>query len=45
MVDPESNVFHKAMVYEAPDGPIIATLGGTKAAIKLWRRGPQGFTA
>jgi hypothetical protein len=48
--DPDSNVFHKAMVYGAPDGPGILTLGGTKAAIKLWRKdaagrgapGPQG---
>jgi hypothetical protein len=36
--DPESNVFHKAMVYAAPDGPAILTLGGTKAALKLWRK-------
>lgn len=41
--DPESNVFHKAMVYAAPDGPAILTLGGTKAALKLWRKGKQGF--
>ncbi len=48
--DPDSNVFHKAMVYAAPDGPAILTLGGTKAALKLWRKdaagrgapGPQG---
>src|SRR5690606_4840002 len=31
--DPESNVFHKALAY---DGGIL-TLGGTAAAIKLWR--------
>jgi len=43
--DPESNVFHKAMVYAAPDGPAILTLGGTKAALKLWRKGKQGFEA
>jgi len=41
--DPESNVFHKAMVYAAPDGPAILTLGGTKAALKLWRKGKKGF--
>jgi hypothetical protein len=36
--DPESNVFHKAMVYEPPSGgPAVLTLGGTKAALKLWR--------
>jgi len=35
--DPESNVFHKAMVYETPEGgPAILTLGGTAAAVKLW---------
>jgi hypothetical protein len=39
--DPDSNVFHKAMTYE--DG--ILTLGGSAAALKLWRRGPGGFAA
>jgi len=40
--DPESNVFHKAMVYEPPGAaPGILTLGGTAAAVKLWRR-PAG---
>ena len=35
--DPESNVFHKAMVYTPPGGgPAILTLGGTAAAVKLW---------
>jgi hypothetical protein len=35
--DPESNVFHKAMVYTPPgSGPGILTLGGTAAAVKLW---------
>jgi hypothetical protein len=45
--DPDSNVFHKAMAYD-PGGaapPGILTMGGTQAALKLWRRGPQGFTA
>ncbi len=45
--DPASNVFHKAMVY-APGGaaaPGILTLGGTAAALKLWRKSPAGFTA
>ena len=33
--DPESNVFHKAMVYTAPErAPAILTLGGTAAALK-----------
>ena len=40
--DPESNVFHKVMVYPAPDGPAILTLGGTKAALKLWRKDGKG---
>jgi len=38
ITDPESNVFHKAMPFE--DG--ILTLAGTQAAIKLWRRAPDG---
>jgi hypothetical protein len=44
--DPESNVFHKAMVYD-PGGAKagILTLGGTRAALKLWRLGPDGFEA
>ena len=40
--DPDSNVFHKVMVYGAPDGPGILTLGGTKAALKLWRKDGKG---
>lgn len=39
--DPDSNVFHKAMAYR--DG--ILTLGGSAAALKLWRKGPDGFVA
>jgi hypothetical protein len=40
--DPESNVFHKAMAF---DGGIL-TLGGTAAAIKLWRPvAGGGYTA
>jgi hypothetical protein len=36
--DPASNVFHKAMVYEPrPGEPAILTIGGTAAALKLWR--------
>jgi hypothetical protein len=35
--DPDSNVFHKALVYGAPSGEAgILTAGGTKAALKLW---------
>jgi hypothetical protein len=38
--DPQSNVFHKAMVYEPRAGDAgILTLGGTKAILKLWRAG------
>jgi hypothetical protein len=44
--DPGSNVFHKAMVYEPPGAaPGIVTLGGMAAAVKLWRRGPSGWTS
>jgi hypothetical protein len=45
--DPGSNVFHKAMVYAPPGQPPgILTLGGTAAALKLWRRtGPGGAWA
>lgn len=36
--DPESNVFHKAMVVTPPEGgPGVLTLGGSAAAVKLWR--------
>ena len=38
--DPDSNVFHKAMAYEGGGVEGILTLGGTKAAVKLWR--PDG---
>jgi len=34
--DPESNVFHKALVYEGTAGPRILTLGGSAAAVKAW---------
>lgn len=44
--DPESNVFHKAMVYAPPGAaPGILTLGGNVAAIKLWRAGASGLAA
>ncbi|MEN8185022.1 MAG: hypothetical protein ABFS46_21070, partial [Myxococcota bacterium] len=44
--DPASNVFHKAMVYTPPGGePGILTLGGTAAALKLWRSGEGGLEA
>jgi hypothetical protein len=39
--DPDSNVFHKAMVYgPRPGEEGILTLGGTRALLKLWR--PDG---
>jgi hypothetical protein len=37
--DPQSNVFHKAMVYPAAGGPAILTLGGTAAMVKTWAPG------
>jgi hypothetical protein len=40
--DPDSNVFHKAMVYEPKPGQTgILTAGGTGAYLKLWRSGGQ----
>jgi VCBS repeat protein len=38
--DPQSNVFHKAMLYPGADGPRLLTLGGTAAIVKLWKK-PQ----
>ncbi len=38
--DPDSNVFHKAMVYRGDPQAGILTLGGNAAAVKLWR--PDG---
>jgi hypothetical protein len=44
LLDPESNVFHKAMAYDPGDGsPGVLTLGGTAAALKLWRQAEDGF--
>jgi hypothetical protein len=44
--DPASNVFHKAMAYHPGGGPPgILTLAGSRAALKLWRPSPQGFSA
>ncbi|MBW2316966.1 MAG: VCBS repeat-containing protein [Deltaproteobacteria bacterium] len=41
--DPDSNVFHKAMVYTPPGGaPGLLTLGGSGAFLKLWRGTPAG---
>jgi len=44
--DPQSNVFHKAMVYTPQGGePSILTLGGMTAAVKLWREGDDGWSS
>jgi len=43
--DSDSNVFHKAMVYDAGDSPAILTLGGTAAAVKIWRKESGKFVA
>ena len=40
--DPQSNVFHKAMLYPAEDGPRLLTLGGTAAIVKAWKKNPSG---
>jgi VCBS repeat protein len=36
--DPQSNVFHKAMVYAGADGPRLLTLGGSAAIVKAWKK-------
>ena len=42
--DPDSNVFHKAFAWTPPgQAPAVATLGGSAAAVKLWRKGPSGL--
>jgi hypothetical protein len=40
--DPQSNVFHKAMLYPAEDGPRLLTLGGTAAIVKAWKKNQSG---
>lgn len=42
--DPDSNVFHKALVH-APAGkpPSLFTLAGMKASVKQWKKSPTGF--
>jgi len=43
--DPDSNVFHKAMVYEPRPGDAgILTAGGSGAYLKLWRVGAEPET-
>jgi hypothetical protein len=34
--DPESNVFHKALVYDGAAGRRLLSLGGTEAIVKSW---------
>ncbi len=42
--DPGSNVFHEALPYTPPGAaPGILTLGGSAAAVKLWRKGEAGL--
>lgn len=47
--DPESNVFHKAVLYADPADPAavkgIMTAGANAAAIKLWRQTDEGWKA
>jgi hypothetical protein len=47
--DPESNVFHKAIIFENPDNagaaPGILTIGANAAAVKLWRQTVGKWTA
>ena len=43
--DPESNVFHKAMGYPAPEGPVLLTMAGTAATVKTWRKQGAGLEA
>lgn len=39
LIDSDSNVFHKALVYETPDGSMALLTGaGSKAMIKLWKK-------
>jgi hypothetical protein len=41
--DPESNVFHKVMVYHDASGEALLSLGGTAAIVKTWRREGEGL--
>jgi hypothetical protein len=40
--DPESNVFHKAMLYPGADGARLLTLGGSAAIVKAWKKNAAG---
>jgi len=41
--DDDSNVFHKAMVYEGRDDPELLTLAGTAAHVKTWAKGADAL--
>jgi hypothetical protein len=41
--DPESNVFHKGMVYPGATGPLLLSLGGTAAIVKAWSKQASGL--
>ncbi len=43
--DPESNVFHKAMVHLTAEGPALLTMAGSAAVVKIWRKGGSGLEA
>lgn len=44
--DDGSTVFHKGMVHaEEGQDPAVLTIGGDQAALKLWQRGSEGWTA
>ncbi len=44
MTDPDSNVFHKGLAYERPDGEMaLLTGGGTRAIVKLWTKQDGAF--
>ena len=43
--DPDSDVFHKAMAYDAGDGPRLLTLGGSRAVLKSWEPTDAGLKA
>jgi hypothetical protein len=42
--DADSNVFHKAMVYPAAEGPVLLTMAGTEALVKTWRKSAKGLS-
>ena len=41
--DPDSNVFHKVMVYHGADGTRLLSMGGTAAIVKTWQREGDGL--